>query len=80
MKTASLTIRDIPRPVLERLRARAEHNRRSMQGEIVAILEAAAAAPAMRRTVSETLRHLRSIGVRTPAEATRMIRADRDGR
>lgn len=80
MKTASLTIRDIPKPVLERLRVRAERNRRSMQGEIVAILEAAAAAPATRRTITETLRHLRELGVRTPAEAARMIRADRDGR
>jgi plasmid stability protein len=80
VKTVNLTIRDIPRPVLDRLRAGAEQNRRSMQGEIVAILEAAAAAPTTRWTVAETLRHLRKMGVRTPAEAARMMRADRRGR
>ena len=80
MRTASLTIRDIPRPVLERLRARAARHRRSMQGEILAILESAAAEAAPRRTVAETLAHVRALGVRTPAEAVGMIRADRDGR
>jgi plasmid stability protein len=38
----SLTIRAIPRPMLDRLQKRAELNRRSMQGEVLAILEAAA--------------------------------------
>jgi plasmid stability protein len=80
MRTASLTIRDIPRPVLEQLRARAERHRRSMQGEILAILESAAADAEPRRTVAETLAYVRALGLRAPAEATAMIRADRDGR
>lgn len=79
-KAASLTIRDIPGPVLDRLRARAERNRRSMQGEVIAILEAAAAEPRLRRTISEALQRVRALGVRTPAEAADMIRVDRDGR
>jgi plasmid stability protein len=80
MRTASLTIRDIPRPVLDQLKLRAERHRRSMQGEILAILESAAAEAEPRRTVAETLAHVRALGVRTPAEAAAMIRADRDGR
>ncbi|MFO1456146.1 MAG: Arc family DNA-binding protein [Steroidobacteraceae bacterium] len=80
MSTASLTIRDIPRPVLERLKARAERHRRSMQGEILAILESAAVEGVSRRSVAETLEYVRSLGVRTPAESVDMIRADRDGR
>ncbi len=80
MPTASLTIRDIPRPVLEQLKARAERHRRSMQGEVLAILESAAADPQPRRSVAETLDYVRSLGVQTPAESTEMIRADRDGR
>jgi len=80
VSTASLTIRDIPRPVLERLKARAERHRRSMQGEILAILESAAVEGVSRRSVAETLEYVRSLGVRTPAESVDMIRADRDGR
>jgi prevent-host-death family protein len=34
MRTVSLTIRDVPRPVPEPLKRRAEWHRRSMQGEI----------------------------------------------
>lgn len=77
---ASLTIRDIPRPVLRRLKERADRHRRSMQGEILAILESAAAEPEPRRTAIETLAFVRSLGVATPAESVEMIRADRDGR
>lgn len=80
MKSASLTIRNIPVPVLKRLRSRAERHHRSMQGEILAILEAAATEPETRRTVAETLHYVRTLGLRTPAEAAAMIRADRDGR
>ena len=51
-----------------------------MQGEILAILESAAAEPERRRTATETLAFVRSLGVATPAESVEMIRADRDGR
>ncbi len=37
----SLSIKNVPEDVVERLRARAERNHRSMQGEMMAILEAA---------------------------------------
>ena len=80
MAALSLTVRNIPRPIFERLRDRAERHRRSMQGEILAILEAAATEQATRRTALETLEHVRALGVRTPAEALEMIRDDRDGR
>jgi plasmid stability protein len=66
--------------VLRRLKERAERHRRSMQGEILAILESAAAEPERRRTATETLAFVRSLGVATPAESVEMIRADRDGR
>ena len=80
VRTASLTIRGIPRPVLDQLKRRAERHRRSMQGEVLAILESAAAEAESRRTVAETLAQVRALGLRTPAEAVAMIRADRDGR
>jgi antitoxin FitA len=80
MKTASLTVRNIPRPVLDRIQARAARHRRSMQGEILAILEASAAQADAGRTVTEVLKQVRSQGLRTPAESTEMVRADRNDR
>jgi plasmid stability protein len=77
---ASLTIRDIPRPVLTRLRALAAGHRRSMQGEVLAILEAAVAAPTTRRTASQVLQQVRALGIASRSEATAMIRSDRDER
>ncbi|MFT3906713.1 MAG: Arc family DNA-binding protein [Steroidobacteraceae bacterium] len=75
-----MTVRNIPRSVLERLRARAIRHRRSMQGEILAILETVAATDRPELSVSQLLARVRSRGVATPAESAEMIRADRDGR
>jgi hypothetical protein len=49
-----------------------------MQGELLAILEAAAASPAARRTAHELLGRLRVSGLRTPAESLDMVAADRE--
>ena len=40
--TVSLSIKNVPEEVLERLRARADRNRRSLQQELLVIVEAAA--------------------------------------
>ena len=80
MRPASLTIRNIPAPVLARLRERAARHRRSMQGEILSMLEIAAAGPAAPMGAGDLLRQVRSWGVSTPAESVQMIREDRDGR
>ena len=42
----SLTIRDIPEDTLEMLRQRARRNHRSLNGELLAVLETHALAPA----------------------------------
>ena len=39
----TLTIKDVPEPLAERLRQRAARNHRSLQGELMAIVEQAAA-------------------------------------
>ncbi len=41
--TVNLSIKGVPEDVAERLRARAERNRRSLQGELLVIIESAAA-------------------------------------
>ncbi len=80
MRTASLTIRNIPGRVLVRLRERALRHRRSMQGEILSILETVVADPAVRMGPKEFLRHIQGLGVSSPSEAVAMIREDRDAR
>jgi plasmid stability protein len=80
VRSASLTIRNIPGSVLARLRERAQRHRRSMQGEILSILETAAAEQAPRMTPGEFLRHVQSLGIRTQSESVDMIRKDRDAR
>jgi len=75
----NLSIEDAPDRVVEKLRERAQRHRRTLQGEVLAILEAAiegesSFAPA------EVLAEVRRLDLRTPSEAADLIRADRDGR
>lgn len=75
----NLSIKNAPDQVVQRLRERAERHHRSLQGELLAIIEAAVqdehpAAPA------EILAEVRRLGLHTPSEATALVRADRDGR
>lgn len=75
----TLSIKNAPDDVVERLRRRAMRHHRSLQGELLAIIEAAASEEG-RATPAEVLAEVRRIGVRTPREAERLIRADRDRR
>ena len=76
---ASLSIKNVPDETLERLRRRAERNHRSLQGEVMAILESAVR-PQIRLTPQEVLERARAIGLSTPAESVAIIREDRDSR
>ena len=76
---ASLSIKNVPDETLERLRRRAERNHRSLQGEVMAILESAVR-PKVWLTPQEVLERGRAIGLSTPAESVAMIREDRDSR
>lgn len=80
MGTSSLTIRNIPQEVLDRLKERARQHRRSMQGEILEILEVASQAPIQRLSARQVVERVRALGVATPAESVELLRADRDGR
>jgi plasmid stability protein len=75
----NLSIKNAPDHVVQRLRERAERHHRSLQGELMAILEAAvredrAATPA------DILAEVRRLELHTPNEAVAIIRADRDVR
>lgn len=73
----NLSIKNAPDEVVRRLRWRAERHHRSLQGELLAIIEEAVQfARALRPT--ELLAEVRRLGVRTPADSASIIRADRD--
>lgn len=74
----NLSIKNAPDDVVARLRERAKHNHRSLQGELLAIVEEATLTPAKRLTQSEFLTEVRKLGLSTPTEAAAIIRADRD--
>lgn len=74
-----LIIENAPDEIVDRLRARAIFHRRSLQGEVLAILEDSTN-PERRLSPDDVLAEIGRLGLRTPSEAAAMIRADRDGR
>jgi plasmid stability protein len=77
--TVNLSIKNVPEALAERLRRRAAARHRSLQGELLAILEEAVAGE-RRITVDEARRLVLERGLETPNEAGQMVRADRDAR
>lgn len=77
--TVNLSIKNVPDDLAERLRRRAARSHRSMQGELMAILEQALAGERP-LTAREAFQRVQELGLRTDAEASEMIRSDRDVR
>ena len=75
----NLSIKNAPEDVVQRLRARAERHHRSLQGELMAIIEAAAREERP-TSPAAILAEVRRLGLSTPAEAAAIVRADRDAR
>lgn len=75
---ANLTLKNIPTALMEQLRTRAKSNHRSLQGEILAILENGLR-PRM-VTVEGLYSWVKEAGLSTPDEAVAMVREDRDER
>ena len=91
----NLSIKGVPETLAERLRARAERNHRSLQGELMQIIEQAAAEPAVapaaaRRGVLRGTKTIEQIAaehrarfphpIATGPLAVDIVRADRDAR
>jgi len=75
----NLSIKNVPDEIAEELRKRADRNHRSLQGELMAIIEEAAGRKNP-LSPSEFLVGVRALGLRTPAESRSMVREDRDAR
>ena len=80
----SLSIKNVPDTLAEQLRDRAKRNHRSLQGELIHILETAAYGNLASEPGHLTIRQLREQvdgrGYTTGDDATRWIREDRDAR
>jgi len=89
----SFSVKNVPQAIAERLRLRAERNHRSLQGELLAILETAACeeltslAPLAEvrgsRSVEDTLQRLRTLhpkAVKSEVPSSLLTRQMRDRR
>lgn len=70
----NLSIKNVPEPLADRLRARAERNHRSLQGELMAIIENAVADEVPAQTVVRGRPTLRR-GTKTIEEIAAELRA-----
>jgi plasmid stability protein len=77
--SVNLSIKNAPDDVVARLRLRARKNHRSLQGELMAILEGAVASPG-RLSIDEVSAEIRRMGFASPPDAAAIIRAARDAR
>ena len=75
---ASLSIKNVPDDVVERLRDRAKRNRRSMQGELLDVVERAAneASPL---TIQELHERVKRLNLPKTPRSVDIIRKMRDG-
>jgi antitoxin FitA len=80
---ANISIKNVPVKKLDRLKQRAKRNHRSLQGELLALIDAAIAVTPPREgtiTIDELAENGRRLGLKTPDESTRWIRELRDSR
>jgi len=77
----NLSIKNVPEDIAERLKKRAALHHRSLQGELMSIIEAAADEPHPERrylTPSELVKKIRALGIHSPSTSVDIIRAARD--
>ena len=75
----NLSIKNVPDEIAKQLRRRAAKNHRSLQGELMSIIEEAVAKNET-VTPSELLKEIQLMGLSTPSESQDMVREDRDAR
>ena len=73
----NLSLKNVPDDIVERLRERAERHHRSLEGELLAIIEEAVR-PVQELSPAGVLAEVRRLGLRTAADSAAIIRADRD--
>jgi plasmid stability protein len=74
----NLSIKNVPDEIAAQLRQRAAKNHRSLQGELLAIIEKAVSSQQM--TPLELLDKVHALGLQTASDSRAMVREDRDAR
>ncbi len=74
----NVSVKNVPDDVIDRLRKRAKRNHRSLQGELMVILEEATGHTEV--TLDQAELRLNSLGLSSGDDATRWIRELRDAR
>jgi len=75
----NLSIKNVPDELANRLRKRAAKNHRSLQGELMVILEEAVGEKEL-LTPSQLLAEVRKMKLRTGSDSAKWIREDRNAR
>lgn len=72
----NLSIKKVPQEIVAHIKDRARRNHRSLQGELLAILEETVSP--RRLSVDEVYRMVTELGLRTGSESVSLVREDRD--
>ena len=75
----NLSIKKVPDEIVAHLRRRARDHHRSLQGELLSIIEASVREEST-LTPKAILEKIQRAGLRSPSESVSMIRKDRDAR
>ena len=75
----NLSIKNVPEHLAQKLRKRAAKNHRSLQGELISILEASVSAKKA-LTPMQFLSEIEKYGLSTPEESEIMVKEDRNAR
>jgi plasmid stability protein len=75
--SVNLSIKNAPEEVVRLLKERAARHRRSLQGEMLAILEDAVRPPRV-LTPGDVLAEVRRLGLHSPDESRHIVRETRD--
>ncbi len=75
----NLSVKNVPEPLVERLRQRAAAHHRLLQGELLSIIEESVAQDKKLKPW-EVWEAVRQSGLKTPRESVKILRRDRDER
>jgi len=76
--TLNLSIKNVPEGLAQLLREQAKRHHRSLQGELIAILEEELTP--RRVTVDQAYQRVQELDLKTASETAAMVREDRDAR
>ena len=74
----NLSLKNVPDDLAERLREQARRNHRSIQGELLSILDTSLKLPSF--PVEEIHKRAKELGLQTASNAVVLLREDRDAR